>query len=502
MKKQILIFIACLIPLPFFAQVNIARINDTDTPNDIIRKAANIVPSARQLKWQQQELTAFLHFGINTFTDKEWGDGKENPQLFNPTKFDAAQWIKIIKQAGFKQVIITAKHHDGFCLWPSKFTNHSVKASPWKNGNGDVLKELSSACKKNNINFGVYLSPWDRNNTLYGTEAYNDFFANQLTELLSNYGNINEVWFDGANGEGPNGKKQRYDFERWYSIIRKLQPNAVIAVMGPDVRWVGTETGYGRNTEWSVIPIDHLNPSNSAANAQQDIAFAPVGNLMDDDLGSREKIVHTKGLAWYPAEVDVSIRPGWFYHENENNQVKNVTKLMDIYVNSVGKNGLLLLNIPPDKTGRINAADSAVLMQWKTQRDIIFKNQLAKNARLSCTNGINTMALIDNNPNTAFTTNADDTTTTIEIKLDKATSINVLQLQENITQGQRIENFTFDAWINNAWKQIANGTTVGYKRILSFEAVKSNKFRLQIVGARLNPSIAEMGLYYWSKEKK
>ncbi|MEO8854230.1 MAG: alpha-L-fucosidase, partial [Ginsengibacter sp.] len=262
MKYKFLFF---LLFTAFFAQAqkkNYAIILPTDSESEIIFKAANVVPSPRQLRWQKLELTCFFHFGVNTFTGNEWGTGKEDPKIFNPTKLDANQWVKAAKDAGFKQAIITAKHHDGFCLWPSKFTEHSVKNSPWKNGKGDVVKEVADACRKQGMGFGVYLSPWDRNCPFYGdSKEYNKYFENQLTELLTNYGKVDEVWFDGANGTGPNGKVPVYDFDAWYKLIRKLQPSAVIAIMGPDVRWVGTETGYGRETEWSVVPANNLNQS-------------------------------------------------------------------------------------------------------------------------------------------------------------------------------------------------------------------------------------------------
>ncbi|RZK54699.1 MAG: alpha-L-fucosidase, partial [Pedobacter sp.] len=292
--KTILFAGLVLVNSSLFAQENSGNqviINPTDKNEDIIRKAANLKPSARQLRWQQLELTAFFHFGINTFTNREWGDGKENPKIFNPTKLDTRQWVRTMKEAGFKQVILTAKHHDGFCLWPSKFTEHSVKNSPWKSGKGDVVKEVAAACKEYKIGFGIYLSPWDRNHKDYGdSKIYNEYFVNQLTELLSNYGKVDEVWFDGANGTGPNGKKPVYDFANWYKLIRKLQPSATIAVMGPDVRWVGTESGYGRETEWSVLPADENMLKGIADNSQKDGAFVPAGDKMGEDLGSRSKI--------------------------------------------------------------------------------------------------------------------------------------------------------------------------------------------------------------------
>lgn len=274
---------------------NYVVIGPNDSEQTIIAKAAHVVPSPRQLRWQELELTAFFHFGINTFTGNEWGTGKEDPKLFNPTHLDARQWIRSVKEAGIKQVIITAKHHDGFCLWPSKYTEHSVKNSPWKDGKGDVVKEVADACREYHIGFGIYLSPWDMNSPLYGSgEAYNDYFVNQLTELLTQYGRVDEVWFDGA--KGPNGKNQVYDFDRWYKLIRKLQPGAVIAIMGPDVRWVGTESGYGRETEWSVVPANNLNQEQIAAGSQHDLAFKPQGDMTGDDLGGREKIKNAKGL--------------------------------------------------------------------------------------------------------------------------------------------------------------------------------------------------------------
>ncbi|GAB3902494.1 hypothetical protein GCM10028826_00250 [Mucilaginibacter boryungensis] len=333
-------------------------INPTDTEADIVFKAAHVIPTARQLRWQQLELTAFFHFGINTFTDKEWGDGKEDILQFNPTKLDARQWVKTVKDAGFKQVILTAKHHDGFCLWPSAYTGHTIKNTPYQNGKGDIVKEVAEACAQYHIGFGVYLSPWDRNSSYYGDSIkYNAYFEHQLTELLSNYGKIDEVWFDGANGEGPNGKKQVYNFNSWYKLIRRLQPQAVIAIQGPDVRWVGTETGKGRLTEWSVLPVDEQEQRKIADASQKDVMIKPTIFKAGDDLGSRERIKNARGLVWYPAETDVSIRPGWFNHPAEKEKAKTARQLMDIYYTSVGRNSVLLLNIPPDKSGLISKGD-------------------------------------------------------------------------------------------------------------------------------------------------
>lgn len=475
--------------------LNYAFIQPTDSEAEIIRKAATIVPSPRQLRWQQLELTAFFHFGVNTFTDREWGDGKEDPAVFNPTDFDADQWIRTVKNAGFKQVIITAKHHDGFCLWPTKTTSHSVQSSPWKNGQGDVVKAVADACRRYGIGFGVYLSPWDRNAAVYGTQAYNDFFVKQLTELLTWYGRVDEVWFDGANGEGPNGKKQVYDFNRWYALIRQLQPDATIAVMGPDLRWVGTESGYGRATEWSVVPSDNLDANAIAASSQKDMVFKPAGDMMGDDLGSRDKIRSAKGLVWYPAETDVSIRPGWFYHEKEDSEVKSAAKLLDIYFSSVGRNGVLLLNIPPNRKGRLSLPDSLHLQEFRHLRDQIFQHNLAKTATIQSANGLGTLALTDGNYRTYWTTRGRDTTATIVFNFKQPVEFGVLALQENIKIGQRIESFVLELWENNQWRIITEGTTVGYKRLLEFPAVTGQQFRLRILSSRLNPTLSEIGFY-------
>ena len=485
-----------------FSQKNTVTILPSDTPTDVVRKAANVVPSERQLRWQQLEVTGFFHFGINTFTNREWGDGKEDPKLFIPEKLDAKQWVRTAKEAGIKQVILTAKHHDGFCLWPTKTTSHSVQSSPWKKGKGDVVKEVSEACKEYNIGFGIYLSPWDRNAALYGTDAYNDFFVAQLTELLTNYGRIDEVWFDGANGEGPNGKKQVYDFERWYQVIRKLQPSATIAVMGPDIRWVGTETGYGREQEWSVVPVNNINPADIGALSQQAVAFKPQGDMMGSDLGSRDKIMNAKGLAWYPAETDVSIRPGWFYHEEEDSKVKSPQKLLDIYLKSVGHNGVLLLNIPPDKNGLISTSDLKSLQGWKVLRDSLFANNVGKGASVQSANGKDGAALLDGKLKTFFTTKGKDTTTTITLHLSSPKTFDVLLLQENIALGQRIEKFSLLALEGKQWKKIGEGTTVGYKRLLQVEPVTTTAVRLVIESSRLNPNLAEFGLYKFPDNAK
>lgn len=492
--RLLVLIILAVLPFSRTEAQNYVVIKDGDTPADIIRKAANVIPSERQLRWQKLELTGFFHFGINTYTGREWGDGKENPAIFNPTDFDAGQWVKAAKDGGIKQVIITAKHHDGFCLWPSKYTKHSVASSPWRNGKGDVVKDVADASRKAGLGFGIYLSPWDRNSQSYGTEEYNDFFVNQLTELLTQYGQVDEVWFDGANGEGPNGKKQVYDFDRWYKVIRKLQPKAVIAIMGPDVRWVGTETGYGRDTEWSVVPADNIDNGNISENSQTNVVFKPTGDMTGDILGGREQIMKAKGLVWYPAETDVSIRPGWFYHEDENDKVKTPEKLVDIYFNSVGKNGVLLLNLPPDKRGLIHENDVENLREWKQEIDRIFRTNLLTKARVEAKERKNLKSLIDENDETYWTTSG-DSASSIHFILEKPVTFNVLRVQEYIKRGQRVEEFSLEYKEGAEWKEAAKGTTVGFKRLLTFPEVTAKEVRLNISSSRLNPLISDIGLF-------
>jgi alpha-L-fucosidase len=482
-------------------QANYATIKPGESPEEIVRKAANVTPSPRQLSWQQLEFIAFVHFGMNTFMDHEWGQGNENPAVFNPTDLDARQWVKVIKDAGMKLLIVTAKHHDGFCLWPSKYTDHSVKSSPWKNGKGDVVGEVAQACKEAGIKFGVYLSPWDRHEKTYGdSPAYNEHFLNQLRELLTNYGEVAEVWFDGANAEGPNGKRQEYDWQSYYKLIRELQPQAVIAIMGPDVRWVGTESGYGRETEWSVVPGVAQNLNAIAASSQQnpvDGAFVPK-DLMGDDLGSRGKIKEATSLVWYPAETDVSIRPGWFYHESQDELVKTPGKLVDIYYSSVGRNSVLLLNIPPDKRGRINEYDIKALRGLRKTLDQTFSTNLTTGARVSASNerrGHKGAAIIDRDTKNYWTTEEGVESATLDVQLARTLTFNRAMLQENIAVGQRVEAFRLEAWIGRTWREIAKGTTIGYKRILRFPGVTAAKVRIVIERSRTSPTLSSFGLF-------
>ena len=441
------------------------------TAEDKIAMAARVVPSAEQLAWQRLELTAFIHFGINTFTDNEWGSGLESPELFNPTALDAEQWVLTLKRGGFKMVILTAKHHDGFCLWPTATTPHSVAHSPWREGKGDVVRELSNACKKHDMKFGLYLSPWDRNAACYGdSPAYNEFFIAQLTELLTNYGRVDEVWFDGACGEGSNGKRQVYDWPSILATIERLQPNAVTAIMGDDVRWVGNEGGRGRTTEWSVTPYTPKSYSYGAASNE-----ALGLEEMSSDLGSRELVARAEGLYWYPSEVDVSIRPGWFYHASQDDMVRPLANLVDIYFSSVGRNSVLLLNIPPDRRGLIHETDAERIAALRDYLDSSFETNFVRGR-------------VD-----YWCANEGDSRV---FEVEEGAVVNTLLLAEDIERGQRVERFVVEAFVNGKWRHIAEGTTIGYKRLLRFSDCRAERIRITINECRTTANIADVGLYY------
>jgi alpha-L-fucosidase len=427
------------------------------------------IPTPQQLAWQEAELTMFLHFGVNTFTDREWGDGKEDPGIFNPTDLDTGQWAQVAKEAGFKYMILTAKHHDGFCLFPSQYTEHSAKNSPWKDGKGDVVRELADACREAGLKFGVYLSPWDRHEQSYGNSpVYNEYFRNQLTELLTNYGEIAEVWFDGACGEGPNGRRQEYDWQSYYEVVRRLQPDALIAICGPDIRWVGNEDGYARETEWS--PQD------------PDPARHP----------------DAKGKIWYPAECDVSIRPGWFWHADQDAKVKSLEHLLDIYYKSVGRNSVLLLNVPPNNRGLLAEPDVQRLREFRAALDKTFaanlaesKSATADSARDDCP----ASNVVDGRKDTYWAPADDATTGILEIDLGEPVSFNVSMMQEYIALGQRVESYSLEAWDGQGWNTIDEGTTIGHKKLDRFPETTAGKVRLTIQRAQASPLIRSFGLY-------
>jgi alpha-L-fucosidase len=451
------------------------------------------VPSQQQIAWQKCETNLFLHFGINTFTDREWGLGAEDPRVFNPARLDARQWVSAAKAGGFKIVILTAKHHDGFCLWPSRYTTHSVRSSPWRAGKGDVVRELSDACRIGGLKLGLYLSPWDRHEPSYGdSPRYNDYYINQLTELLTGYGPIAEVWFDGACGEGPNGRKQEYDWERIRATVRKLQPDAIMfSDAGPDVRWIGNEQGVAGDPCWSTIVSSSVPYPGAPGNAV--IAALQHGDPAGD--------------VWRPGESDVSIRPGWFWHKKENEKVRSVENLVDLYFKSVGRNSLLLLNVPPDDQGLLGEIDVKRLADFRASLDLVFKTDLAAGKRAVASNvrgGSGEFAPLnafDEKPDTYWAT--DDTVTAgwIEVDLGARMAFNVLNVQEAIALGQRVEAYHLEYLDGQVWKRIVSGTTIGHRHLDRFETVTARRVRLSIDRSLASPAISSIGLHFTPPSK-
>ena len=426
------------------------------------------VPNENQLRWQAMEMYAFIHYSLNTYTDQEWGFGNEDPKLFNPSDLDCRQWARVCKQAGMKGIIFTAKHHCGFCMWPSKYTEYSVKNTPWKNGRGDVVRELVDACREEGLEFAVYLSPWDRNYPEYGRPEYVTYFRNQLRELLTQYGDIFEVWFDGANGgDGWYGganevrKIDRTTYYQWpetYKMIRELQPRCLIWNDGSDrgdLRWVGTEAGSVGETNWSLL------------NREGEVTWPMLHYGLED------------GDSWVPGETNTSIRPGWFYHEAENEHVKSLSKLMETYYKSVGRNSCLLLNFPVAPNGRIHPNDSLRGIAFKKMIDLVFKEDLTRKAKKKTQGNV----------------------TLIEFK--KPTSFNRFVAEEDIRYGQRVKKFTLEALVDGAWQPlkdelVENGdglTTIGHRRIICFPTVKATKLRFTITGTKAEPLITKLGVY-------
>ncbi len=497
MKRTALLLFICLLGISIQAQKHPPQPKPAASP-----KPYGPVPTAAQVAWQRMEMNMFCHFGPNTFTGLEWGEGTEAEDIFNPTALDCNQWVAVAKQAGFGGIILTAKHHDGFCLWPNPQSTHTVRESAWRNGRGDVLRELAVACMKGGVKFGIYISPWDRNAPTYGTDAYNKVFLETLRNAHTNYGLIFEQWFDGANGEGPNGKKQVYDWKKFNGQTKKLQPNAVIfSDVGPGCRWVGNEEGRCGRTCWSRLDVKGYGPGADAPS--QDTLNA--GNY--------------NGACWIPAETDVSIRPGWFWRESEH--PKSVQELLKIYYNSVGRNSLLLLNVPPDNRGLIPAEDSLRLMEFRAVLDSIFAHDLAKkanyvsvsnyrtndkNPRMEFWNSVRTCCgpwpyhgywvIRDDRYDSYWATDDSITTAWVELAFDEPQTFNRVMLQEYIPLGQRVEKFHIEVEDENgSWRTIAEETTIGYKRIVLTETVTTKKVRIVIDKSRACIVLNRVGLF-------
>ncbi|HZL09162.1 MAG TPA: alpha-L-fucosidase [Prolixibacteraceae bacterium] len=451
------------------------------------------VPSQKQLDWHNMEMNAFIHFTMNTFTDKEWGFGDESPELFNPTDFDADQWVSVLKETGFQGVILTCKHHDGFCLWPTKYSDHNISKSPFQGGKGDIVKAVSDACKKHGLKFGVYLSPWDRNRADYGEASYIEYYRNQLKELFTNYGPVFEMWFDGANGgDGYYGganemrkidRSTYYDWPTTLNLVREIQPEVLFfSDAGPDLRWVGNEEGHVNTTNWNTISTDSIYAGKSG---------------IEELLGTGSE----DGKSWVPAEVNTSIRPGWFWHESENDKVKSPETLFKLYMESVGRGSTMLLNVPPDKRGLFHENDIAALRGMKKLIDECFSTDLALGSTVNATEVRGDAAefgagnVVDANPETYWATNDSTKTGSLEIDLKVQKEIYFVQIEEYIQLGQRVKSFKVEAMENNEWKEIANGTTIGKKRILEIDPLTTSQVKITITDAKACPVISTVSIF-------
>ncbi|MEU6351848.1 alpha-L-fucosidase [Streptomyces sp. NPDC047072] len=470
-------------------------VSATDTEADLVRKASQVRPTARQIAWQSLERTAFLHFGVNTFTGLEWGTGDEDPNVFQPTGLDTDQWARALVDGGFKLAILTVKHHDGFVLYPSRYTNHTVASSSWRDGRGDVLRSFADSMRRYGLKVGVYISPADENQYLHGVYAngsarsprtiptlvegddrspdrfhtldgtdYGAHMLNTLYEVLTEYGQVDEVWFDGAQGHIPPDKVESYDWDSWYSLVRSLAPDAAIAVTGPDLRWVGNESGIAREDEWSVIPVKE----NQYGRTDWALSYDTP------DEGSRDALVAaqptTDFLQWWPAECDVSIRDGWFYHPDQ--QPKSVDYLTEIFFGSVGRNAVLLLNVPPDTDGLLHDTDVVRLREFRERIERELPEDLARHGRTTSSPG------------------------RVTVDLGRAQEVDRIRLAEDIRNGQQVESFVVEVLSDDGWTEVASAGTIGASRILLLPTpVTARRWRLRVTQSRSAVRISEFGLY-------
>jgi alpha-L-fucosidase len=464
------------------------------------------VPSERQLRWHELEYYGFVHFTVNTFTDKEWGFGDESPSVFAPTDFDAGQIAETAARGGMAGLILTCKHHDGFCLWPSRYSEHSVRHSPWRGGRGDVVREMSEACRQHRIRFGVYLSPWDRNHPDYGRPAYLEYFRNQLQELTAEYGELFEVWFDGANGgDGYYGgarelrridRRSYYDWPKAWQIVRRNQPGAALfSDAGPDVRWVGNERGFAGDPCWATLSAASLYPGFLGEVVVTDMVDAWAADQVRLNHGDRN------GTDWLPAECDVSIRPGWFYHASQDDQVRGPENLLDLYFQSVGRGASLLLNLPPDRRGQIHESDVRSLQGFRRRLDGIFSRNLAQGARTTASNArggspaFGPSNLLDGRPDTYWATDDGATAAEVVLEFPAPVAFNVVSLREFLPLGQRVERFALDVDRNGQWQEYAQGTSIGSRRLVRGANCATSRLRLRIPGGPVGPAISELALF-------
>jgi alpha-L-fucosidase len=440
------------------------------------------VPSPAQLSWHRDELTMFVHFGINTFTNREWGDGTEDPAIFNPGALDARQWARAARDGGFRLIILTAKHHDGFCLWPTDTTRHSIASSPWRAGQGDLVREFVDAARAEGLKVGLYLSPWDRNAPSYGdSPRYNDLYVQQLTELLTRYGTIAEVWFDGANGEGPNGRRQEYDWPRFRQTVRTLQPGAIMfSDAGPDIRWIGNERGIAGDPNWSTV----------------DPAVVPYPGMSGPGVREALQHGHPNGTVWRPGEADVSIRPGWFWHPEQDDEVRQVENLIELYFLSVGRNANLLLNVPPTTDGLFHPTDVERLRGFREQRERIFATDLARVGRASASSGGGASRVLDGDFDSFWSPAGGARSGYVELDFPAPVQFDVVELREAIAEGQHVERYEVHALTSGGWTIASGGSTIGNRKLDRLDApVTAHRLRLSIESALDVPRISAIRLY-------
>ena len=463
------------------------------TDEQVLRLATEVRPSPAQLDYQEREMLGFIHIGMNTFTGREWGTGTESPSIFNPDKLDADAWIKAYKEAGITAVIFVAKHHDGFCVWPTKYSDHSIAHSPWKNGKGDMVREVSDACRKYGVKFCLYLSPWDMHEPTYGTDAYNDHYIRQMEELLTNYGPVYLLWFDGAGtSSSVSGKNMRFDWERIFRRARELQPGILLSG-APDIRWVGNEAGKGRETEWCVQGINDYAAAIGARKGH---------NTTAKELASIEDLRAKQRLIWYPSRAGLPLRKGWFYKPEDDYTTKSLAYLVDCYFSSIGQNSNVLLNLSPDTHGLIPERDSKRLIEFGKIIQKMKEVDYAKGAKVKAVSGwtgrTNGKVITDADPFTSWNTAEGTEEAVAEITLKRKATVNVIKLQENVRDfGQRVERFAVDAWLDGRWTEVGASTTIGYRKMLRLkEAITTDRFRVRFQDARLSISWGNFSLYY------
>ena len=494
-RKLTLAVIISLLSSGLIAQEAVSvTLPDNPLREEVVRLATKVRPSYRQLDYQQREMLGFIHIGMNTFTGAEWGTGKEDPSLFNPSQLDADKWVKTFKDAGISGVILVAKHHDGFCVWPSKYTSHTVANSPWRNGKGDLVKEVADACRKYDMKLCLYLSPWDMHEKTYGTEAYNDYYIHQLEELLTGYGPVYLLWFDGAGTTNDvSGVEMPFDWERIFRKARELQPDVLHSGNAPDIRWVGNEKGKGRETEWCVQGIN---------NTETLFGSLTGYNPTLHNLGSIDDLMKKKRLVWYPSRGGLPLRKGWFYNKRDDDNIKSLKYLVDSYFETIGQNANLLPNLSPDPTGRIPEKDANRLIQFGKIISRMKQTDYAKGATVKAVSGWEgstpSDVITDDTPFTSWHTPNGTTAAVAEVQLRQPAMINVIKLQENVRDfGQRVERFAIDVWTGNGWKEITQSTTIGFRKMLRLsKPITADKFRIRFTDARVSVSWGNLSMYY------